>query len=167
MAKIDIAHAYRNVPMHPTDRYLLGMQWKNEIYMDAALPFGLRSAPKILCSKGIAPSTNGVYSSAQRIFLDFCTRLNLAPIPAPEATLILFATELAQTRAQYLAGVRHRPACNQQAGKPSEWNAEAGPGAKRHPQDKAHGNQKQVRLPVTPNILSRIRGVLDRTTRAP
>ena len=51
--------------------------------------------------------------------------------------MILFATELAQTRAQYLAGVRHRPACDQRAGKPSEWNAEAGPGAKRHPQDKA------------------------------
>ena len=50
MAKIDIAHAYRNVPVHPTDRYLLGMQWKNEIYVDTALPFGLRSAPKIFCA---------------------------------------------------------------------------------------------------------------------
>ena len=50
LAKIDIAHAYRNVPVHPTDRYLLGMQWKNMIYIDTALPFGLRSAPKIFCA---------------------------------------------------------------------------------------------------------------------
>lgn len=47
LAKIDIAHAYRNVPVHPDDRYLLGMQWENHIYIDTALPFGLRSAPKI------------------------------------------------------------------------------------------------------------------------
>lgn len=50
MAKIDIAHAYRNVPVHPTDRHLLGMQWENKVYIDTALPFGLRSAPKIFCA---------------------------------------------------------------------------------------------------------------------
>ena len=50
LAKIDIAHAYRNVSVHPTDRYLLGMQWKDMIYIDTALPFGLRSAPKIFCA---------------------------------------------------------------------------------------------------------------------
>lgn len=47
LAKIDIAHAFRNVPVHPGDRRLLGMQWENQIYIDTALPFGLRSAPKI------------------------------------------------------------------------------------------------------------------------
>lgn len=50
LAKIDIAHAYRNVPVHPNDRSLLGMQWNNRIYIDTALPFGLRSAPKIFCA---------------------------------------------------------------------------------------------------------------------
>lgn len=50
LAKIDIAHAYRNVPVHPTDRYLLGMRWKEGTYVDTALPFGLRSAPKIFCA---------------------------------------------------------------------------------------------------------------------
>ena len=29
LAKIDIKHAYRNVPVHPEDRCLLGMAWKN------------------------------------------------------------------------------------------------------------------------------------------
>ena len=33
--------------MHPQDRYLLGMCWDGKLYVDAALPFGLRSAPKI------------------------------------------------------------------------------------------------------------------------
>ena len=47
LAKIDIAHAYRNVPVHPADRPLLGMQWKDGIYIDTTLPFGLRSTPKI------------------------------------------------------------------------------------------------------------------------
>ena len=47
LAKIDITHAYRNVPVHPDDRHLLGMQWGGRVYVDMALPFGLRSAPKI------------------------------------------------------------------------------------------------------------------------
>lgn len=33
--------------MHPDDRLLLGMRWKGKLYVDMALPFGLRSAPKI------------------------------------------------------------------------------------------------------------------------
>ena len=39
--------AYRQVPVHPDDRPLLGMKWRDRIYVDAALPFGLRSALKI------------------------------------------------------------------------------------------------------------------------
>ena len=48
LAKLDIRSAYRNVPVHPGDRHLLGLRWKNRIFVDACLPFGLRSAPKIL-----------------------------------------------------------------------------------------------------------------------
>ena len=47
MAKMDIQQAYRNIPVHPGDRPLLGMHWKGSVFMDAALPFGLRSAPLI------------------------------------------------------------------------------------------------------------------------
>ena len=50
LAKIDIAKAYRNVPVHPSDRPLLGMQWQNQLFIDKSLPFGLRSAPKIFCA---------------------------------------------------------------------------------------------------------------------
>lgn len=47
MAKVDVKSAYRNIPVHPDDRWLLGMQWGGAVYVDTALPFGLRSAPKI------------------------------------------------------------------------------------------------------------------------
>ena len=44
MAKIDVKSAYRLVPVHPDDRYLLGVKWEDQFCM---LPFGLRSAPVI------------------------------------------------------------------------------------------------------------------------
>ena len=47
LAKSDIRHAYRQVPVHPDDRLLLGMRWQGLVFCDAALPFGLRSAPII------------------------------------------------------------------------------------------------------------------------
>ena len=47
MAKMDIESAYRIVPVHPSDRLLLGVQWKGGVFFDTRLPFGLRSAPKI------------------------------------------------------------------------------------------------------------------------
>ena len=47
LAKVDIKNAYRNVPIHPDDRWLMGMLWEGGLYIDTALPFGLRSAPKI------------------------------------------------------------------------------------------------------------------------
>ena len=47
LAKLDLQHAYRIVPVHPEDCWLLGMQWEGRTFVDGALPFGLRSAPKI------------------------------------------------------------------------------------------------------------------------
>ncbi len=41
MAKSDIKQAYRNIPVHPEDRGLLGMQWKGQLLVDGGLPFGL------------------------------------------------------------------------------------------------------------------------------
>ncbi len=48
LAKINIESAYRLVPVHPDDRLLQAMEWDGQIYIDPMLPFGLRSAPKIL-----------------------------------------------------------------------------------------------------------------------
>ena len=47
LVKLDLKDAYRIVPVHPADYHLLGIKWKGHTYVDRALPFGLRSAPKI------------------------------------------------------------------------------------------------------------------------
>lgn len=50
LAKVDVKSAYRTVPVHPDDRWLLGMQWEGATFIDTVLPFGLRSAPKIFAA---------------------------------------------------------------------------------------------------------------------
>ena len=50
MAKFDVEVAYRNVPVHPSHRVLLGMKWREQFYVVMVLPFGLRSAPFIFNS---------------------------------------------------------------------------------------------------------------------
>ena len=47
LVKVDLKQAYRQIPVHPEDHYLLGLSWEGSVYVDRALPFGLRSAPKI------------------------------------------------------------------------------------------------------------------------
>ena len=50
MAKFDFKAAYCNIPVHPSDRFLLGLKWRQSYYVDLTLPFGLRSAPYIFNS---------------------------------------------------------------------------------------------------------------------
>ena len=50
MAKFDVEAAYRNIAVHPSDRYLLGLKWHKHYYVDLTLSFGLRSAPYIFNS---------------------------------------------------------------------------------------------------------------------
>ena len=47
LAKVDIESAYRLIPVHPEDRQLLGVMWRDQCFCDGMLPFGLRSAPKL------------------------------------------------------------------------------------------------------------------------
>ena len=47
LAKLDIKSAYRNIPVYPGDRHLLGICWQGKTFVDTCLPFGLRSAPKV------------------------------------------------------------------------------------------------------------------------
>ncbi len=54
IAKADVKAAYRNVPVHPRDRWLLGMKWEGVTYVDGTLPFGLRSAPLLFTAVGDA-----------------------------------------------------------------------------------------------------------------
>ena len=47
MAKIDIKHAFRIVPVHPNDWPLLGYKWLGRYFFDVRLPFASRSSPFI------------------------------------------------------------------------------------------------------------------------
>ena len=47
MCKVDIRHAYRLLPVHPSEWNLLGYMWKDMYLVDTVLPFGLRSSAKI------------------------------------------------------------------------------------------------------------------------
>ena len=50
IAEFDVEEAYCNIDVHPSDRYLLGLKWREHYYGDLALPFGLHSAPYIFNS---------------------------------------------------------------------------------------------------------------------
>ncbi len=54
LAKADVKAAYRNIPVHLRDRWLLGMKRGGELFVDGALPFGLRSAPLLFMAVGDA-----------------------------------------------------------------------------------------------------------------
>ena len=47
LAKIDIKSAFCLLPVHPADRHLLAIKWRQQLYIDTYLTFGLRSAPKL------------------------------------------------------------------------------------------------------------------------
>ena len=38
MAKFDLKSAYRHIPVHPDDRTLLGMQWKDQLFVATFWP---------------------------------------------------------------------------------------------------------------------------------
>lgn len=50
LAKFDVESAFRNIPVHPSHRHLLGMKWRSKYYIDLVPPFGLRSARGIFNS---------------------------------------------------------------------------------------------------------------------
>ena len=50
LIKADIKEAYRMVPIHSQDQWLLGVQWKGEVFINRMLWFVLCSTPKIFSS---------------------------------------------------------------------------------------------------------------------
>ena len=62
LAKVDIKSAYHMISTHTE---LLGIVWVGALYMDSALPFGLRSVPKIFTS--IVCRCTGMVPKARRI----------------------------------------------------------------------------------------------------
>ena len=60
---------YRNIPVHPGDRHLLGMRWQDKVFVDTCLPFGLRSAPKIF--NAMADALEWIIANKGRSFIEF------------------------------------------------------------------------------------------------
>ena len=96
MAKLDLQDVYRIVPVHPLDRPLLSMQWKHTTYVDTALLFGLRSAPKIfsaladgliwiLQSHGLSPSLHYLHDF---LLLGPQTQLTVPQLSSWESSLL-------------------------------------------------------------------------------
>ena len=97
MAKADLKHAFRLIPVHPSQWWLLGFCWQNQYYFDVRLPFGLRSACSIFNDLAtvlrdavsfhsansqvynylddfffFSPATSSLCSSAYHTFLQIC-----------------------------------------------------------------------------------------------
>ena len=56
LAKLDQQSTERNVPVHYADQHLLGLKWKDKVYQEKALPFGLCLEPKIFAAEADALS---------------------------------------------------------------------------------------------------------------
>ena len=113
---------------------------------------------------GIAANTQKLYDLAQHLYLDFCSRMNFTPLPASETMLILFVTELAQTRAQsiiksYLSGVRHLHILHGLQN-PMTNTPRLDLVLKGIMHIKPH--HSQPRLPITPATLLRLKGGLEK-----
>ncbi len=85
LAKFDLASAYRRVPVHPLDQPLLGLTWEGVTYMDKALPFGLRSAPKIFSAVADAISW-AVMCNGATGFIHYLDDFLIVGPPGTEAT---------------------------------------------------------------------------------
>ena len=86
MAKMDLRNAYRVVPVHPLDQPLIGVKWNGSIYHDSALPFGLRSAPKIFTAVADALAW-AMFVNGTRHFLHYLDDFLFVGPPSDSTTL--------------------------------------------------------------------------------
>lgn len=85
MAKFDVQSAYRNIALRPDERYLFGMRWRDNFFVDLALPFGLRSAPFIFNSVADMVEWILKVNYSVRFLLHYLDDyLTLAPPSSPE-----------------------------------------------------------------------------------
>ena len=55
----------------------------------------LDSLAQVYFGQALAPTARGTYQSAHRRYLDFCSSINVRPLPITQCTLCLFVTQLA------------------------------------------------------------------------
>ena len=118
---------------------------------------------------GLAPSTHKSYDSAKRRFLGFCTKAQLNPLPVSENLLCRYVTFLAEDGLApksiklYLSAVRHlQVSMNFPDPKIGDMAhlEQVVKGAKREHAKK--NPDKRERLPITPELLMRMKKVWSR-----
>ena len=140
LTKFDVESTYRLVPVHVhhDDRPLLGMKWRGRLYIDLALPFGLRSVPKIFTAIADAMQwmQHGVSSvlhyqddflllgapeseeceQALRMALDLCKRLGIPnavhKTEGPATVIVFLGIELDTVRMEARLPEESRRACS-------------------------------------------------------
>ena len=122
----------------------------------------------------LAPSTHRSYESAKRRYSQFCLLNKLTPLPLTEYNLCIFAAYLAnsglahQTIKCYLSAVKHLQ-IESGMGDPSMSSMpkleHVLRGIKRELSKKTHAGNKP-RLPMTPNILLKLRAVWEQEATA-
>ena len=121
---------------------------------------------------GLAPSTQNCYDSAKRRFLLFCNRTGLSPLPLNKNVLCRYVASLAdeglspKTIKSYLSATRHLqiamslpdPRMGEMARLEQVIKGAKREYAKRNP-------ETRVRLPITPDILLKLRSVWSRDAK--
>ena len=109
---------HHQIPVHPDDRSLLGMRWQGQLYCDATLPFGLRSAPIIFSAVAdalewvvkvrggthifhyvddfvfVGPPRSPKCSRDLQLFMDTCSELGINKTEGPSTCLTILGIEI-------------------------------------------------------------------------
>lgn len=120
-----------------------------------------------LFAAGLAPATRRTYQSGEKRYLGFCSSMGESPYPASEQPLSAFVAFLYQqglsaaTMKSYLAAVRHAQIALGlgdlvMAGMPQLQHVLRGA------RQNVAGRKSLTRLPITPEILQRLRGTWER-----
>ncbi len=126
----------------------------------------LHQSASRLFAKGLAESTQRAYGSAQRRYQQFCRQSNLRPIPATETVLSYYVAHLAgeglkhRTIKAYLSAIRFLQISEgkgDQFRNPLHRLRYILQGVKR--EEVRQGAGRRERLPVTPNIMHKIKAV--------
>ena len=116
---------------------------------------------------GLAGSTQRVYTSGKKKYLEFCCRFGVSPVPVTEQSLIGFVASMVEqglkhsTIKSYLSAVRHLQ-ISVGGGDPRVGSMPQLELIVRGTKKEQAGHPKRTRLPITPTILLRMRQVWER-----
>lgn len=127
----------------------------------------LRAAVQHYFEQGLAPSTKKSYLAGQKRYFSFCNSINALPIPTTEDILLTFVSYLAQdgishaTIKVYLSAIR---SLHISKGLHEVYSAQLTPRVeqvlKGIKKEDALKHSKQARLPVTLDILTRLKPIM-------